>query len=596
VLHEDLVTAPQFENGDGWAASPLLVCGADAYVDGEYCYQDYIFDDHGANTTDTPLPPHPGLTGRTVNGPTIGDLVYPTDEDTYRSNAADLLEFRVRPVATESGPELAYRFTLNTMTRPNVAAVAVGIDTTAGDDPQGATDWGYGLGKLGAPADHVLVAWGTGAELDCTRLADDRVSVDTHRNQIEVNVPLDPGRATWRHYCLTGLWDGADEEGADRDEADERDGTDNEPAGRFVEPTSREPTADRPGGGNGTNPPPVFNVGFRFDEPLGNVNLNTDTPEREVEQTRNNRGSRGIGYGHWREHDQARALANRDISGCHADIDFGRLRDGVVNRRIPTSGYLNRLYSSRVGRAEGVDTAGPVLTGRVQPYTVYIPEAYDGDPVPLHVELHGNGATYNQTGVYTPNYLRTVGERRGAIVLAVEGRGPGLFYQGLGELDIFEAWNDLTHRYAVDDERVTLGGYSMGGFGTFLLGGHYPDLFARGFSVVGAGERTDLPAGRGGVGAGDLRLLENLRHVDVERRQRRTRQSRPLSAHCTTTPRTRVPPRVRPLPRLRPLHVRRPGQVGARRRFPRRRLSGPRCQDRRPTSTPCHLPPAAVAR
>ena len=41
------------------------------------------------------------------------------------------------------------------------------------------------------------------AELD-----DDRVTVDSRRNQIELEVPLDPGTDTWRHYLAVGLWDG----------------------------------------------------------------------------------------------------------------------------------------------------------------------------------------------------------------------------------------------------------------------------------------------------------------------------------------------------------------------------------------------------
>lgn len=53
------------------------------------------------------------------------------------------------------------------------------------------------------------------------------------------------------------------------------------------------------------------------------------------------------------------------------------------------------------------------------------------------------------------------------------------------ELDVFEAWNDLAARYNIDFDRVTLGGYSMGAFGTFRLGGLYPDLFGKAFTVAG---------------------------------------------------------------------------------------------------------------
>ena len=124
-----------------------------------------------------------------------GDYRYPSDPDRYGYNAADLLEFRARP--TDEG--VAYRITLNTMLEPDAAAVAIGIDTEADPDLEtGAgrrTDWGYGLGDLGAPVDHRLVTWGTGAELDGRPLKDERVDVDVRRRQIDIE---EIGRASCR--------------------------------------------------------------------------------------------------------------------------------------------------------------------------------------------------------------------------------------------------------------------------------------------------------------------------------------------------------------------------------------------------------------
>ncbi|PSP88833.1 hypothetical protein BRC90_06660 [Halobacteriales archaeon QS_4_69_34] len=227
VLYDDPVTAPQFENGSGWRADPLLVSGAEAHVDGEYLYQDWVFDDYGANTADGDTPPQPP-TSTSLTKP-VGDVVYyPTDDDTYRDNAADLLEFRTRPA--KGG--VAYRFTLNTMVAPDVAGVAVGIAT---GEETGRTDWGYGLGDLGAPVDHVLVTWGTGGELDGTTDGVRSVSVDERRNQIEVVVDLGPGEETWQHYCVTGVFDAEAE--------------------RFKR-IQEEADEDNPGGARGSNPRP----------------------------------------------------------------------------------------------------------------------------------------------------------------------------------------------------------------------------------------------------------------------------------------------------------------------------------------------------
>lgn len=149
ALYRDQPTPPQFENTDPWSADPLRVCGTDAYVDGEYLFQDFIYDDNGANTTPTIAPPNPAPDSHTF-GPMSGDVVYPTGDD-YVGNAADLLEFR-----TTLAPDgrVRYRFTLTTMRRADAAAIAVGIDSTG----TGTDDWGYGIGSLGTPGlDHVLV-------------------------------------------------------------------------------------------------------------------------------------------------------------------------------------------------------------------------------------------------------------------------------------------------------------------------------------------------------------------------------------------------------------------------------------------------------
>jgi poly(3-hydroxybutyrate) depolymerase len=501
ALYGSNPTPPQLENGPGWEAEPLLVCGTAAYVDGEYLYQDYVFDDHGADQRSV-LSRAPS-NSRSAYGSfsaATGDLFYPNDHHRYLYNAADLLEFRARVDGDpDEGDEIVYRFTLNSMAEPDVAAVAVGIDTTASGGPvDGASDWGYGLGDLGAPADHVLVTWGTGAALDGERLPDERVHVDVERNQIEVSVPLDPGVETWRHYCVTGLWDAE--------------------AGQFKQPAV-EPDQDTPGGARPSgNPPPVFNVGFRFDEPLEEEDLNligmtqamrnvllggvprllTDAlgrlaPGDELQSAvdgftgaLDGELPRTLGRGNWREYGQARALAERDISRFHAEIDFAKLRSGLTDSRVPATGHLTLLYPSRYdyGR-QGTDPYNDIFWGRIQPYAAYVPPEHDPDePSPMTLMLHSLGCNYNEYGVFMPNLVESIAEEQDGIVIMPQARGPGRWYRKEGEVDVFEAWRDLETRYEIDRDRVTVSGYSMGGFGTQILSGKYPDLFARGFSVV----------------------------------------------------------------------------------------------------------------
>ncbi|MGH2828959.1 MAG: prolyl oligopeptidase family serine peptidase, partial [Actinomycetota bacterium] len=276
-----------------------------------------------------------------------------------------------------------------------------------------------------------------------------------------------------------------------------------------------QPTADQPGGAHGTTPPPVFNVGFRFDEPAVNGDL-----DGMVADPLGSAGTRTVGAGHWREHAQALALAARDITLMHADIDFAKIAAGTDDfSGVPRTGFISRLYSSRLNLGEGAKPERPMLLSPVQPYGVYVPASYDGStPAPLTLALHSLSCSYNQYAVFAPRLYQELGEERGAIVLTTEGRGPDGWYHDEAEYDLFEAWNDLAHRYAIDASRVTINGYSMGGYATWKIGSQYPDLFASGFAIVGpAGENIAHAPTNGEVAdpQGAIGILDNLRNVPV---------------------------------------------------------------------------------
>lgn len=482
VLYEDPVEAENLAPGGRWTADPLLVSGGQAHVDGEYVYQGWLHDDYGAAVPEETGTESPVETS--LDEPE-GDLVYPTDEDRYGHNAADLVEIRAKP--TDDG--VAYRFVLNTVLERDAAIVALGI-ATGGSDAGGGdgdgSDWGHGLGDLGAAVDRLLVTWGTGAELDGEALDDERVSLDVERNRLEVEVPLDPGGETWTHYAVAGIHDGD---------------------GGFA-PVQPQPDERHPGGAL-SDVPPVFDVGFRLHdaEPLVD-------PDMELAVS-------------WRELAQAEALADRDISSFGAEIDFGALRDGERIVDVPEAGYINRLYASRASFDEGDEGVNPesrpLLLGDVQPYSIYVPESYDHadpEPAPLVVLPHSLGQNYNQYAG-TENLLRQLGEERDAIVLMFEGRGPDGWWREEGEFDLFEAWADAASRYEIDFDRVTIAGYSMGGYGTFRLASLYPDLFGAGFPVVPPSDE-DVFGGptRGEVSSDEetentQRVTDNVRHVPL---------------------------------------------------------------------------------
>ncbi|MGH2730442.1 MAG: prolyl oligopeptidase family serine peptidase [Actinomycetota bacterium] len=481
ILYASAAHTPILTNTGRWDARPILVSGAEAYRHGEYLYQDYLYDDYGANTTNAQgadPEPRPASSELLFGGQT-GDVVYPKNKKIYGFNAADLVELRVEP----RHHALAYRFTLNTLLAKSSTAIAVGIDTDGGRQP---TKWRYHLGALG-PLDleHVLFTDGARALVDGRAV---HVTTSLKRNQIEVVVPdsiLDPDGATWRHYAVTGI---ASKRGFAR--------------------LMSEPSKTRPGGSHDTDAPPIFNVAFRFeadgDEPIG--------------KDRSELGSRTVGYGHWREHGQAIALAARNIKRFHADIDFSKLRAGTHSSNAPRHGYMNRIYVSHLNLGEGVANERPWLLGRLQPYTLYVPKSYTrGRPAPFQLVLHSLACTYNQFKVFSPHTYRDLGKERDAIVLTTMGRGPDGWYHHEAETDVFEAWADVARHYDLDPERVGINGYSMGGYGTFKLTAQYPDLFGKAFPVVG-------PPGEGiYAGAGDtvdaesntLYILENFLNVPL---------------------------------------------------------------------------------
>jgi len=84
-----------------------------------------------------------------VSGPPLfspfgGDVLYPTDRR-YAGNAADLVEFRIRPTADA----IEYRVTLNTVTAADVAVVGIGIDTQRQGGPPVAWPFGAGVSTPG---------------------------------------------------------------------------------------------------------------------------------------------------------------------------------------------------------------------------------------------------------------------------------------------------------------------------------------------------------------------------------------------------------------------------------------------------------------
>lgn len=495
VLHASLADAPQLDNAPGsvWHAPSIRVSGAEAYRDHEFLYQDFLYDDHGANgglpdPTDPRREPGGNASAGNLFSLPNGTYTYPTDP-VYGNNAADLVEFRVRPLADAT----AFRITLNTLHDPQRVAttIVIGTSPTSVPLPHGA--------NTSAPGRLFLTVHGHTADLldavgHPVGPASVSVRVDLRRRQIEVRLPhadWDPGRATVRLAAAVGLWDTAHD--------------------RYLIPQTRADTTHPGGAGALVAPSAFFNVAFRTHEPLPDVSQPLTFAADPA---------------WWRDHDQGHALRAGDLSPFHAEVDFAKLADGVDDvSGVPRVGVMDRILASHTETEQGADwsvacsTAGPCageLRGRLQPYAIYVPPT----PPPasgygLTLLLHSLGANYNQFSG-SRNQSQFAQRGPGAIVITPEARGPDGWYYDQAEADVFEVWADVAAHYPLDTGWVDVAGYSMGGYGTYKLAARYPDLFARAQPTVGPpalGIWVPPAPPSGGDASNTYAMLASLRHV-----------------------------------------------------------------------------------
>lgn len=471
VLYAPPAIAPELTNAGIWHAPPILVSGASAYRQGEFLYQDWIYDDHGAR--EAPDPNDPRSSGDLFSKPN-GTYTYPTGPG-YDENAADLVEFRVKPTRLAT----AFRITLNTLQKPQLVAFSIAI----GGRPSHPVPFPFGA-NVKAPAKLFLTVHPFGkqmvAELD--HAGSDKavggprpsVRVDRRRHQITVFVPhtaWNPRRSTVRLAMGVGLWNSA--------------------LGRYLLP-QQTASATAPGGaGTAANPPAFFNVAFR-----SNTQEPMPSPDAGVNAIADARW--------WRDQAQGTALASGNISSFFADVSFAKLWRRVTdNSHVPTTGAFDRIMSSHYQAGQGEQFANqcgiqgasdpascrPEYLGQLQPYAIYVPKGRTPrGGWGLTLLLHSLSANYNQY-TSTRNQSQFALRSRPAIVITPEARGPDQFYEGLGEADVFEVWNAVAHLYRLNPGYSDITGYSMGGFGTFDMGAQFPDLFARAQPTVG--EETD---------------------------------------------------------------------------------------------------------
>lgn len=147
--------------------------------------------------------------------------------------------------------------------------------------------------------------------------------------------------------------------------------------------------------------------------------------------------------------------------------------------------------------ATGLQVRGYIskIDGSVQPYGLVVPATYGPEkPHRWRVDawFHGRSETLSEVG-FLWDRLHNPGQftPRDTIVLHLYGRycNASTF---AGEVDFFEALADVKKNFSVDENRILVRGFSMGGASAWHIGAHYGTEFAAVAPGAGFAETKDF--------------------------------------------------------------------------------------------------------
>jgi hypothetical protein len=434
---------------DDWTGEPSLIGGTARLDGGELIYTDYLFDAYGADDGDDAqrlalLDPLAQIEPRTFRFDQLFqaagdqfDAPRPVGAPDHYGDAttldtqADLTELRF----AADGARVALLARFSTLTDAAKPALLVLLDNR--DGPATPTDVGFGSALKTARFDQALLFTSSGVQLrdlatgavtDLGALAQVSVNADGWANALEAALPA-------------SFFDGV----------------------RAIAAVSG-PRTDA-----GLTP---ANVAFRFAEPVAGV---------------------------YNDKLQALALHAGTIDGFSSPLSLAALRAGVSENVRPGPGYHERQFRS--GENISVESGE---NGILQPYGLYLPPSYREDtPSRLTIWMHYRGGKAHSGAAWTPRLIHELGDEHGNVIITPRGRGTSTWYVTQAHQDFFESFADVAgtqvtglDRYAgqvatrgllnIDADHIYLAGYSMGGYGTYLFGLLYPDLFAGGFASSGA--------------------------------------------------------------------------------------------------------------
>ncbi len=186
-------------------------------------------------------------------------------------------------------------------------------------------------------------------------------------------------------------------------------------------------------------------------------------------------------------------------------VQYGELFNAtseVAAARDQLKQGIERLQQLRDGKPLWISATGLVVRGyvsrlddSVQPYGLVIPASFTpNSPHAWRLDFwfHGRGETLSELS-FLSQRMKSNGDftPRDTIVLHTYGR----FCNGqklAGEVDVFEALADVRKNYSIDDHRIVVRGFSLGGAACWQIAAHYPGTFAAAAPGAGFSETPEF--------------------------------------------------------------------------------------------------------
>jgi dienelactone hydrolase len=201
-----------------------------------------------------------------------------------------------------------------------------------------------------------------------------------------------------------------------------------------------------------------------------------------------------------------------DVQIYHKAVDWGLRYDEFFNQKNPAADVkaargllstgMERATALQEGKSPWTTATGLVvrgylskIDGSVQPYGLVVPSTYKPDyphRYRLDIWCHGRGETLSELG-FIQQRQSLPGEFTppNAFVLHPYGRYCNA-NKLAGEVDVLEALEHVQKHYAVDDDRIIMRGFSMGGAACWQFAVHYPDKWCAAAPGAGFSETQDF--------------------------------------------------------------------------------------------------------